>query len=148
MNHIRVRVNTHPTNEPHSRACKHVPYSDFADYAQFTGSLLPILPNVKPLFGLLACCLLATAAGCAFHRTEHGFVLRSNHWLLEHNRESLDLPAQAAAEEPETLPWRSRLKGYRLGSRMFQGRQSVGEPELPDNVEKCPEPKRPDLVVE
>ena len=33
----------------------------------------------------------------------------------------------SAADKPELLPWRSRLKGYRLGSRIFHGRESTDE---------------------
>jgi hypothetical protein len=110
------------------------------------------------LLGFFACCLLAAAPGCAFHRTEHGFVLRSGHWTLERNREDPDSRPQVAAEKPELLPWRNRLKGYRLGSRIFPGRQSAGEAqasetasgdlELPDSEARRSEPNRPDLVVE
>ena len=107
---------------------------------------------------LLRCCLLVVISGCSFHRTDHGFVLRGGHWTLERNRQSPDLSAPEASDKPESLPWRSRLKGYRLGARIFRGRgsggdaalpsASLGELQLPDSVLPLPEAKRPDLVVD
>jgi hypothetical protein len=106
----------------------------------------------------LGCCLTAAVPGCSFHHTAHGFVLRSGQWSLERNRESPDPSAKEASDKPEVLPWRSRLKGYRLGARIFHGRESAGEAstpsqsveelQLPDSVLPLPEPKRPDLVVD
>jgi len=74
---------------------------------------------------IAGCCLLAVASGCSFHRTEHGFILRSGQWSLERNSERPEPAAAAASEKPELLPWRSRLKGYRLGSRILHGRESA-----------------------
>jgi hypothetical protein len=33
--------------------------------------------------------------------------------------------SRLAQGKPELLPWRSRLKGYRLGSRIFSGKTSA-----------------------
>ncbi len=106
---------------------------------------------------VFGCCLAAAISGCSFHRTAHGFVLRGGHWSLEHNREGPDTSARDASEKPETLPWRSRLKGYRL-ARVLHGWDSAGEVSasaeaaedvrVPDRVFPLPEAKRPDLVVE
>jgi hypothetical protein len=110
---------------------------------------------------VLGCCLLAAISGCSFHRTSQGFVLHNDHWSLEHYRESPELAAvetPETPEKPELLPWRSRLKGYHLGSRIFHGRQSVdeastpatsfGELATPDSAPPVPNSKRPDLVVD
>ena len=107
---------------------------------------------------VLGCCLLAAISGCSFQKTSQGFVLSSAHWTLEHNRESPDLSEKATPEKPELLPWRSRLKGYHLGSRIFHGRESVddasvpapssSELQIPDSAPPVPESKRPDLVVD
>ena len=68
---------------------------------------------------LLGCCLLAAVSGCSFHRTEHGFILRSGRWTLQRDSEIPDLPAKDAADKPEVLPWRNRLKGYHLVPASF-----------------------------
>jgi hypothetical protein len=36
--------------------------------------------------------------------------------------EDLALSGKPAPGKPELLPWRTRLKGYRLGARIFHGR--------------------------
>jgi len=112
---------------------------------------------------MIGCCLLAAVAGCSFHRTADGFVLRSSHWTLEHNRDGSGNPAEVAADavekpKPELLPWRSRLQGYRLGQRFFHARESDDETSTsatvsdqrgtPAGVKTAAEPKRPDLVVD
>ncbi len=113
---------------------------------------------------MIGCGLLAVVAGCSFHRTTSGFVLRSDHWTLEHNRdgsaERAEVAADATAEKPksELLPWRSRLSGYRLGQRFFHGRDSDAETptsatasdqrEASVGVKTAAEPRRPDLVVD
>jgi hypothetical protein len=107
---------------------------------------------------IVGCCLLAAVSGCAFHRTDQGFVLRSPHWSLEHYRESPDSSKEETPDNPELLAWRSRLKGYHLGSRIFHGRQSVdeaatpetssGELQSPDTAPPVPQSNRPDLVVD
>jgi hypothetical protein len=106
---------------------------------------------------ILGCCLLTAFPGCAFHRTSEGFVL-CGHWTLERNRESPGSAAIEAEAGPELLPWRSRLKGLRLGSRLFHARRGDGEAltaaadsdplDALDDVATAPEPKRPDPTVE
>ncbi len=116
-------------------------------------------------------CLLMAFAGCSFHRTAGGFILRGGCWTLERNREVHEPPQQTAMNEPESLPWRSRLHGYRLGARIFRNRgEGIVEDESPSPIAgdpgsslfsttsytlECtdadvaiPEPPRPDLVVE
>jgi hypothetical protein len=119
---------------------------------------------------LVACCLLAAVAGCQFHRTGHGFIIRGQPWSLEFNRG--DAPAadcqdacdgcargsapaaDQPAAKPELLPWRSRLKGYRLAARFFRHDESdaqdspAGELESPSPGFSAPEPRRPDFVLE
>ena len=86
---------------------------------------------------LLGCCLLA-AAGCQFHRTGQGFIVQGQPWSLTFDRGCADsascgccaekpvaTSAHQAAAKAELLPWRSRLKGYRLAGRLFHR----GEPE-------------------
>lgn len=100
---------------------------------------------------------MAVLSGCSFHRTAHGFVLRSGQWSLERNRVSPDLSVGEASERPEVLPWRSRLRGYRL-ARIFRDRDSAGEapassqgveePHIPQGVIPLSGTSRPDLVVE
>ena len=148
---------------------------------------LPVMPNLPPLScrshvlwgglrvlscqsrrlrnALAGCSLIVALAGCQFHRTGHGFVLRSQ-WSLEcdHCRPRLTFGPQKGTEQPqladqtagkgdrhllperpegcctqkgtgtfsgrtaaqpEVLPWRSRLKGYRLAARIF-GRNGPG----------------------
>jgi hypothetical protein len=98
-------------------------------------------------FLLLGCCLLAVAPGCCVHRTGHGFII-SSQWSLEYRHtpwltcrsandadcttceegcsKGVENSAAQAADRPELLPWRSRMKGYRLGDRLFRGRESTG----------------------
>ena len=92
---------------------------------------------------VFGCGLLAATSGCSFHRTGHGFVVGSQ-WSLEYNRtpwltfrsadgvDPGDDPSDlkladddSVAKRPELLPWRSRLKGYRFGARIFRGRSSM-----------------------
>jgi hypothetical protein len=107
---------------------------------------------------VLGCCLLAAVSGCSFHRTSQGFVLRNDHWSLEHFREAPELAEKETPDKPELLAWRSRLKGYHLGSRIFHGRESAGEsstpatssdePHVPGSAPRDSESKRPDLVAD
>ena len=83
---------------------------------------------------------------------------------------------EKASAEPEMLPWRSRLKGYRLASRLFHGKEKkeaevlppplqdedkkekeaevlpppskAAELEQSDNPLRKPEIERPDLVLD
>ena len=99
---------------------------------------------------LLGCCLLAAASGCQFHRTGHGFIIQGQPWSLIFDRgceaETGDpsscegcsrnpaaSSARQAAAKPELLPWRSRLKGYRLAARIFHHGESDGQ-ESPDKA--------------
>jgi hypothetical protein len=107
---------------------------------------------------VLGCCLLAAATGCSFHRTEHGFILRSGQWTLERNSQPLDAAAAPASEKPELLPWRNRLRGYRFGSRIFHGRDSADTVAMPSTAPDDSRPSeakptdlpsnRPDLVID
>lgn len=134
---------------------------------------------------LLGCCLLATVPGCSFRRPGHGFVLgsriawRSADATQGHDDASCDTGCAKCSEsdKPELLPWRSRLKGHRLGARLFHGRDVAGDPSLPEaavpddadgvprtsvtptavseddirppeSINPRPEPPRPDLVVD
>ena len=95
---------------------------------------------------LLACCLMATSAGCSFQRTGRGFILGSQ-WSLEYRhvpwlafrsgdavQRQDDAPSDGwQADKPELLPWRSRLR-ERLGSRLFHERDAVGESSLPETI--------------
>jgi hypothetical protein len=97
------------------------------------------------------CCLLAAATGCHFHRANHGYAVRS----LESPEyddsvrlaagtnaplkadEAVASPSQAngtTVSKPEVLPWRSRLRGYRLAGRIFRHEESATY--LPGN-ENC-----------
>jgi hypothetical protein len=111
---------------------------------------------------ILGCCLAASAGGCAFCRTDQGFVI-SSQWSLEYRRVPwLAFHANTDADEcsyeskrsdvttckksscafsddkeptpsdesnpPELLPWRSRLKSYRLGSRIFHSKELSEDP--------------------
>jgi hypothetical protein len=101
---------------------------------------------------------LAAISGCSFHRTDHGFIVRSGPWTLERNREPPEVSPQVVADKPEVLPWRSRLKGYRLGARIFPGHESVDETstaattsnelKIPESVSSPIDVRRPDLVVD
>ena len=111
--------------------------------------------RIKRLVCILAgCCLLVAPLGCSFHRTERGFVVGSQ-WSLEYNHvpwlafrsandadcdhgdgnpvagnaeksaESDAPSAQKVAGKPELLPWRGRLRGYRLGARIFRKNEPI-----------------------
>ena len=115
-------------------------------------------PGTSRVAAILGCCLAAMISGCSFHRTGDGFVLRSNHWSLEHHRDGPAPSATQAPDRPELLPWRNRLKGYRLGGRIFHTHESAAKAEATatdsvetpaaDSISFPPEPIRPDLVVE
>jgi hypothetical protein len=103
---------------------------------------------------VLGCCLLAAISGCTFHRTSQGFVLQSAHWSLEHNRESPEFAEKENSDKPELLAWRTRLKGYHLGSRIFHGGEASAPAtgadgvQMPVIAQPIPESRRPDLVVD
>jgi hypothetical protein len=84
----------------------------------------------------LAVSLLTTAAGCQFHKTGQGFIVRSQ-WALEYGDtngavaqdsfKSLAGVSPASTQQtepaqikPELLPWRSRLKGRLAASRFLR----------------------------
>jgi hypothetical protein len=88
----------------------------------------------------VAACVAVSATGCQFHRTGHGFMLRSQ-WSLEYGdtdgamAQGIDKPsdklspdsvrpASQAQADPEILPWRSRLRN-RLAARLAH----QGEPD-------------------
>jgi hypothetical protein len=127
---------------------------------------------------LVGCCLLVAASGCQFHRTGHGFIIQGHPWSLTFDRgcaaEAGDpsscencsgnatvSSADQTSVKPELLPWRSRLKGYRLAGRIFHHGESDGQEssaktaaratkidqlETPNRGVSLPEP-RPDLVL-
>jgi hypothetical protein len=119
---------------------------------------------------IVASCLLAAFSGCQFHRTCSGYALRGQ-WSLECERIPPKLSCQPdcanpsgeqqveqAPVEPERLPWRTRLRGCRLASRIFRGGEKeeiVAPPPSKDvkvhdsnkNHQK-PEIEKPDLVLE
>jgi hypothetical protein len=107
---------------------------------------------------ILGCCLAASVGGCAFCRTDQGFVI-SSQWSLEYRRvpwlafhtntgadgcvcgntcsdvttckknscafsDDKEPTPSDDSNQPELLPWRSRLKSHRLGSRIFHGKES------------------------
>lgn len=84
--------------------------------------------------------------------------MQAGRWTLERNREAVGPVAKGALERPELLPWRGRLQGYRLGARVFRGRESGGDALMPSvkpgeqpnpgDIAPLPEPKRPDVVVD
>ncbi|MCE5266477.1 MAG: hypothetical protein LLG00_01135 [Planctomycetaceae bacterium] len=93
---------------------------------------------------LAGCLSVAALAGCQFHRTGHGFVLRSQ-WSLEcdpvprlsvgaaKNADArvADKAAGQAGEKkvaakPEVLPWRSRLKARITGKLFGRNASAVG----------------------
>lgn len=104
-------------------------------------------PMLIPLRMWIAVALVAgsgaTFMGCTFHRTGHGFVVGSQ-WSLEYNRlawlkfrsgndavttlEPGQKTVVATERQTELHPWRSRLKGYRLGSRIFHDRGADSPP--------------------
>ena len=91
----------------------------------------------------VAACVAVSATGCRFHRTGHGFILRSQ-WSLEYGdtdcatAQGIDKPsekfspnsarpAEQAQVNPELLPWRSRLKNHHLAARLFHQGESDSE---------------------
>jgi hypothetical protein len=91
----------------------------------------------------VAGCLFAGAAGCQFHRTGHGFVLRSQ-WSLEYSdtngvvAQGIDKASESSSpdavrpidrvqSEPELLSFRNRFKNHRLAARLFHRDESDGE---------------------
>jgi hypothetical protein len=86
-------------------------------------------------FCLLTCSVTVAAAGCCLNRTgtnaEHGNVA-AGHAIATDRGVDGGKPSQSslcsdgqAAGKPELLPWRSRLKAYRLGARIFRGQDST-----------------------
>jgi hypothetical protein len=104
---------------------------------------LPILPNVMGgklrLAGfVVGCCLWAAASGCLCHRTPDGFAFGNqvsveySHfpWLKFRSAQDANSPnpnTGSVAANPELLPWRSRLKGHRLGARAAHERETTGD---------------------
>lgn len=76
--------------------------------------------------------MLLAAVGCQIQRTGHGILCRGR-WSLElDTRRPSEIEAEQAKAascdavvandshpKPELLPWRSRLKGYRLAQRIL-----------------------------
>ena len=120
------------------------------------------------LYTVAGFCLVLVVAGCSFHRTGRGFILRGQ-WALECERHRIprlsfadnrtDEPSvERISERPELLRWRIRRRGYRLASRLFVrpekaaeansvSPEQAGEIQLPDGAFSLPEPRRPDLVL-
>ena len=117
------------------------------------GSMLPSKAGCLRQ-ALVGCCLLAAASGCQLHQTGRGFVIQGHPWSLTFDRgceAETDDPspckscsrnpavssADQAAAKPELLPWRSRLKGYRLAGRIFHCDESD------DQENRSARPRRP-----
>jgi hypothetical protein len=67
------------------------------------------------------------------------------------NAESAKSPASLSDSQlsgkPEVLPWRSRLKGYRLGARIFRGKESSPETAAGSSAEKTQLIPPPELII-
>jgi hypothetical protein len=119
-------------------------------------------------------CLAVSATGCKCHRSDRGFLVRSQ-WSLEYGNtdgavaQGIDKPqrpegvAPASARpdvqaqaKPEVLPWRSRLKEHRLAARLFHQGESGKENEPTkdsafvdtDSIRSCPPPPMIPVVHE
>jgi len=102
------------------------------------------------------------AAGCCLHRTGtnvEGGSAAAGHAIATDSDAVGEKPAKSSlgadgqtAGKPELLPWRSRLKGCRLGVRLFHGQESPSaETALappPEPVATSAESKRPDRVLD
>lgn len=53
---------------------------------------------------------------------------------------------EQADAKPELLPWRSRLKGYRLAARLGR-HETTDSPESTIQLPPAPTSERPDLVL-
>jgi hypothetical protein len=134
---------------------------------------------------LFCCCLSVAASGCLFNRTSDGYAF-NNPWSSQGgwfpglksglakpadsgrtavDSRQLDTDRSVAAEKPELMPWRSRLKG-RMNARVARGRESTASQEttaempagvlpakyselqLPADVGRRTASARPDLVVD
>jgi len=106
------------------------------------------------LYFLSVCCLVS-AAGCRFHRTGNGFVIRGQ-WSLEwENLPRLSFNEAAARPEaektavpdqparPELLPWRGRLRGYRIAGRLFGREQHLSPAEASSSAAGVAETEPP-----
>ena len=101
---------------------------------------------------LLVCCLGMFGSGCIFHRTPSGFALQNPWRSQDHqlansqepgDRDAGDIAGDApvvdrdeflAKDQPELLPWRSRLRNSRLGARLARGRDAVTKEKEPEDV--------------
>lgn len=105
-----------------------------------------MLPNMRGLklhfTGIVVgCCLWVAAPGCQSQQgtlSDQSWLSVSNHfaWLQPHGAKNPDshphnahsaepiVDQLVADDKPELLPWRSRLRGYRLGARLARGRES------------------------
>ena len=109
---------------------------------------------------LIACCLLAATSGCLLQRPPDGSIF-SNPWLQASDHApwlkfrsatatATDADSYAAekggstADKPELLPWRSRLKSYRLGTRLARGQESTSNPDSSE-IAATPGETRPPL---
>ncbi len=111
---------------------------------------MPMVPNmmggnIRFAGIILGCCLWTAAPGCVGPRSGqvgHGWMAAMNplSWSSSPTvakTESADADEQLAATEskPELLPWRSRLKGYRLGARLARSRESDSEDDASETAE-------------
>ena len=100
---------------------------------------------------VVGCCLWTVAPGCVSQHgtlTDQARLSVSNHlaWLQSHVAKTPDSqPHNANSTEPivehlvvdnkpELLPWRSRLRGYRLGARLARGRESDHDSHLDQTI--------------
>jgi hypothetical protein len=120
----------------------------------------------------VAACLAASASGCKMHRTDRGFMVRSQ-WSLEYGNtdgmlaQGADKPpegfssastrpdAQAQAK-PEVLPWHSRLREHRIAARLFHQGEAGNEKQSTkglaladsDSSRSCPPPPATPVLPE
>jgi hypothetical protein len=117
-------------------------------------------------------CLAMSAIGCKCHRSDKGFIVRSQ-WSLEYGNtdgavaQGIDKPPEGvvsasthpdrqAQAKPEVLPWRSRLREHRLADRLFHQGGSGNEKESTkdsayvdtDSIRSCPPPPMTPVVPE
>ena len=89
-------------------------------------------------------CVLWAALGCQIQRTGHGILCRGR-WSLEiDTRRPAEIEAERATaamaeasdvprlpQQPEIIPWRNRLKGYRLAQRILHRAESDAAVSIP-----------------
>ena len=92
---------------------------------------------------VFGCCLGTALPGCLGHRSggSGGWLAENNYFfslkspsVKETDSAKLDADRSVTEAKPELLPWRSRLKGYRLGARLARGRDSAPDQHLPGTV--------------